>query len=670
MDLNVVVRGQSNAFLMVSNDLNGVGARAMIDEAQRLLGFDGVNDRVLLDDWYTPDRMTVFGATAFIGDWVTRDPTGAWQPLELEQSLLRNMAQNQPATETAIVWFHNEYDSLNPNLTAAEWVSAVRADAAFVRGALGVDASRSPYVFVSAIPFPTDHKASNQAIRVGMEALETDSAFGAIVGARALDIDMSYKFPFEYDYANFTHGGAHISAQDAVKIGERLGRSLAEEWAAYAKPGSPLATAGGNIDDQGPWATEATVVGANQLLVRFSFDAASRLQALSPEAARGLGWSVRSESGEVAATSAALSGTDALLLTFEGVVPAGGKLFYGYGYGRLASGDGPGQGNAVYDEQGMPAWVGASGLAVTGGKGTLDTGSVGLRRADVATQADGSIAVTHGGDAVLLRNVGEVRFADGRLVFDADDPAAQVVRLYEAALDRLPEQGGLNAWIHAVQHGQPLSKIAAGFLGSTEFQSRFGAMHDSGAFVDQLYVNVLGRVGEAEGRAFWVGLLDRGAASRADVLVGFSESAENKAGTAALVQSGIWDRSEKAAEVARLYDTVFGRLPDAPGLVSWKGALEGGTASLAQIADAFTGSAEFRGQYGSLGNRDFANALYVNALDRAADEAGLDYWTGLLDAGMARSAVVLGFSESAEHVALTAANIQSENPSEFGILFA
>ena len=77
MDLNVVVRGQSNAFLMVSNDLNGVGARAMIDEAQRLLGFDGVNDRVLLDDWYTPDRMTVFGATAFIGDWVTRDPTGA-----------------------------------------------------------------------------------------------------------------------------------------------------------------------------------------------------------------------------------------------------------------------------------------------------------------------------------------------------------------------------------------------------------------------------------------------------------------------------------------------------------------------------------------------------------------------------------------------------------------
>jgi hypothetical protein len=46
---------------------------------------------------------------------------------------------------------------------------------------------------------------------------------------------------------------------------------------------------------------------------------------------------------------------------------------------------------------------------------------------------------------------------------------------------------------------------------------------------------------------------------------------------------------------------------------------------LAQLADAFTASAEFQGQYGSLGNRGFADALYVNALDRAADQDGLDY---------------------------------------------
>jgi hypothetical protein len=405
--------------------------------------------------------------------------------------------------------------------------------------------------------------------------------------------------------------------------------------------------------------------------VRFSFDAASRLQALSPDAAHGVGWSVRSGSGEVVATSAALSGMDALLLTFEGAVPAGGKLFYGYGHGRLASSEGPGQGNAVYDEQGMPAWVGARGLAVKGGSGMLDMGGVGLRGAEVATQADGSVTITHGDDTAVVRGPVQVLFADGRLVFDADDPAARVARLYEAALDRLPDQGGLNFWITAVQqHGQPLSALASGFIASPEFQERFGgAASGNGAFVDQLYQNVLGRAGEAGGRDFWVDSLDRGT-GRADVLVAFSESTENKAGTATLVQGGIWDRSEAAAEVARLYDTVFGRLPDAPGLVGWKTALESGGATLAQVADGFTASAEFRAQYGALGNRAFADALYVNTLDRPADPAGLDHWTGVLNSGIGRAKVVLAFSESPEHVALTAAKVQSENPGEFGILFA
>ena len=154
------------------------------------------------------------------------------------------------------------------------------------------------------------------------------------------------------------------------------------------------------------------------------------------------------------------------------------------------------------------------------------------------------------------------------------------------------------------------------------------------------------------------------------MLAAFSESAENQAGTAALVQNGIWDRSEAAAQVARMYDTVFGRLPDAPGLVGWRDVLEGGRATLAQVADAFTGSAEFQARYGALDNRGFATALYVNTLDRPADQAGLDFWTGALDAGAPRSTVVLAFSESAEHVNLTANSIQSENPNEFGILFA
>ena len=313
---------------------------------------------------------------------------------------------------------------------------------------------------------------------------------------------------------------------------------------------------------------------------------------------------------------------------------------------------------------------GAGNDALDGGAGNdvAALGDVGFR--GLAPNASGtSLTFTSAAGTDTLTNVEVVTFADGRLVLDVNDPAPQVVRLYQAALDRLPDQVGLNFWIGAVQNGQPLANLASAFINSAEFQTGFGDVTSNGAFVDQLYLNVLDRPGEAEGRQFWVNSLNSGT-SRADVLVAFSDGAENKANTAALVQTGIWDRSEAAAGVARLYDTAFGRSPDAPGLVSWKNAIESGGASLAQVAEGFAGTTEFSTQYGSLGNRLFADALYVNSLNRPGDQAGLDYWTGQLDAGVARSTVVLAFSESQEHVDLTAANIQSENPGEFGILFA
>lgn len=365
MDLNVVVRGQSNAFLLVSDDQGSVGSRALLDEVQRLLGFDGINDRVLLDDWWQPGQNTIFGATAFIGEWVARDANGAWQPQQYEQALLRNVSQNQPAAETAIVWLHNEYDGVYyPNLTAAEWESAVRADAALVRGALGTDAASSPYVFVSAIPFPTANENALQTIRAAMEKLEADPGFNADVGARALDVDMTFKFPFETALTDYTYGLSHISAQDAAAIGQRLARSLAEEWAEYAKPGSPVALAGGDIASDGPKVVAATAADADTLLVRVVHDQASGFAPLDPEAAAGLGWAVGGASGPVYASGVQVLSADTLQIDFRGAVPTDGLLYYGYGYGRLAATNQPGQGNAIYDNAGLPLWTPATGVAI------------------------------------------------------------------------------------------------------------------------------------------------------------------------------------------------------------------------------------------------------------------------------------------------------------------
>ena len=96
---------------------------------------------------------------------------------------------------------------------------------------------------------------------------------------------------------------------------------------------------------------------------------------------------------------------------------------------------------------------------------------------------------------------------------------------------------------------------------------------------------------------------------------------------------------------------VPNRLPDAGGLLHWIDAREHGL-TLGQMADAFTGSAEFEARYGGLTNQGFVERLYLNALDRPGEGDGLAHWTDALDAGaLSRAEVVAGFAFSNEMTA-------------------
>lgn len=100
--------------------------------------------------------------------------------------------------------------------------------------------------------------------------------------------------------------------------------------------------------------------------------------------------------------------------------------------------------------------------------------------------------------------------------------------------------------------------------------------------------------------------------------------------------------------VARLYLAALGRLPDQAGLVSWSHELASRRQSLVQVATAFVSSPEFDVRYGRLDSAQFIHRLYLNALGRVADDSGLAYWLGRLNAGASRGEIVTGFSESAE----------------------
>ncbi len=233
-----------------------------------------------------------------------------------------------------------------------------------------------------------------------------------------------------------------------------------------------------------------------------------------------------------------------------------------------------------------------------------------------------------------------------------------VYRLYGATLAREPDIAGLAYWTGQISAGASLVTIAAGFVGSNEFQAAYGALNNT-QFVTRLYANVLHRAPDAAGLAYWNGLL-AGGASRASVVTGFSDSPENQAATD-MAANGFATTALYGAvygQVFRLYGATLGRGPDAAGFEYWVNQLAGGQ-PLVDITSGFTGSQEFTTSYGSLNTTQFISLLYQNVLGRAPDAPGLAYWQGLMSGGSSRASVVDGFSESAEYRANTTAALRA-----------
>jgi hypothetical protein len=158
-------------------------------------------------------------------------------------------------------------------------------------------------------------------------------------------------------------------------------------------------------------------------------------------------------------------------------------------------------------------------------------------------------------------------------------------------------------------------------------------------FAMQQYRDFLGREGDEPGIQGWTGLVDGGTHTRPQVIDAFVGSPE----FAGFV-----------APVVRLYFATFLRVPDYAGLVANAALVRNGTVTPAQLADFFAASPEFAATYGALDDTQFVTLLYGNVLGRAPDQAGLDGWVALLQGGMSRGQVLLGFSESAEYQAAMA----------------
>jgi Ca2+-binding RTX toxin-like protein len=239
----------------------------------------------------------------------------------------------------------------------------------------------------------------------------------------------------------------------------------------------------------------------------------------------------------------------------------------------------------------------------------------------------------------------DVLVADGVVAWTNNATAVQ--RLYNAAFKRAADDSGMASWTNLLDSGTPLANVAASFVNSTEFQQTYGALNNT-QYVTLLYQNVLGRTPDAAGLNSWVSQLNSGA-SREQVLLGFSESAEFQVST---------NVTSFAGQVYRLYDAAFNRAADIGGFTSWVDARTSGMA-LSTMVNGFMASQEFTNAYGSLNNTQFVTLLYNNVLDRAPDAGGLNSWLNALNGGMSRAEVLISFSESQEHINLMASGLNS-----------
>jgi phospholipase/lecithinase/hemolysin len=262
-----------------------------------------------------------------------------------------------------------------------------------------------------------------------------------------------------------------------------------------------------------------------------------------------------------------------------------------------------------------------------------------------------------GGDGTqTLPGVTVMQFTDGTGVFDPTGTAEQVARLYGSAFHRAPDLAGLQNWTSAIDGGSmSLLDVANSFTTSPEFVSDYGSLSNAD-FVNQLYQNALGRAGDPAGVQTWNGVLAAGA-SRGAVLLGFAESQEYEGDTISITSDNTLFAAgdNDNGEIYRLYEAALGRAPDPTGQAYWASELASGV-SETQVAQGFVGSAEFQSDYGAnLSPSAFVTLLYQNVLDRAPDQAGLNAWVGQMQQGMSEASVVLGFSDSTEFRADSAA---------------
>jgi hypothetical protein len=138
-----------------------------------------------------------------------------------------------------------------------------------------------------------------------------------------------------------------------------------------------------------------------------------------------------------------------------------------------------------------------------------------FRFADGATINTTSAALT-AGTTTRSAVVGGLMDTDEYRGLDVD-------RTFTRFLDRATDPSGRTYWINSIGNGKALWRFRAQLFGSNEYFTKAGGTN--AAYLDAVYLDVLGRQIDPSGKAYWGGKLDKGA-DRGSVALNFINSSE------------------------------------------------------------------------------------------------------------------------------------------------
>ena len=158
-----------------------------------------------------------------------------------------------------------------------------------------------------------------------------------------------------------------------------------------------------------------------------------------------------------------------------------------------------------------------------------------------------------------------------------------ITQTYLGILTRDADYAGFRGWLGALLVGLSREQIVQVFLDSGEFQSSFGSNLTNGQFVERMYNNILLRSSDPGGFNAWVGALNNGQLTKAQMALRFLDSGEFQ---------GLF-LSQNRVDISLLYFDMLQRDPDAGGFSNWVEVLNSGV-PLTSVIDGFLNSPEYQ----------------------------------------------------------------------------